>query len=142
MRHAIVLVAILAGTGCLRQTAFHCDVDSDCGSGTCESVGYCSFVDTMCPDGRRFGDLSGPHAGTCVGSTDVDAGVDGPIDAPIDSAIDAPMCPASYVAMGTSRYRLVTAPLATWAAAQTDCCLLYTSPSPRDGLLSRMPSSA
>ena len=25
---------------------------------------------------------------------------------------------------------------------QTDVCLLYTSPSPRDGLLSRMPSSA
>ena len=24
----------------------------------------------------------------------------------------------------------------------TLCCLLYTSPSPRDGLLSRMPSSA
>ena len=24
----------------------------------------------------------------------------------------------------------------------TNCCLLYTSPSPRDGLLSRMPSSA
>ena len=24
----------------------------------------------------------------------------------------------------------------------THCCLLYTSPSPRDGLLSRMPSSA
>ena len=26
--------------------------------------------------------------------------------------------------------------------AQIDLCLLYTSPSPRDGLLSRMPSSA
>src|SRR5680860_1318514 len=25
---------------------------------------------------------------------------------------------------------------------RADCCLLYTSPSPRDGLLSRMPSSA
>ena len=25
---------------------------------------------------------------------------------------------------------------------QTEICLLYTSPSPRDGLLSRMPSSA
>ena len=25
---------------------------------------------------------------------------------------------------------------------QPDTCLLYTSPSPRDGLLSRMPSSA
>src|SRR5665647_2323272 len=30
----------------------------------------------------------------------------------------------------------------TWAAARTTDCLLYTSPSPRDGLLSRMPSSA
>ena len=28
----------------------------------------------------------------------------------------------------------------TWY--QVDPCLLYTSPSPRDGLLSRMPSSA
>ena len=26
--------------------------------------------------------------------------------------------------------------------AMPDACLLYTSPSPRDGLLSRMPSSA
>ena len=26
--------------------------------------------------------------------------------------------------------------------ATEECCLLYTSPSPRDGLLSRMPSSA
>ena len=25
---------------------------------------------------------------------------------------------------------------------KAECCLLYTSPSPRDGLLSRMPSSA
>ena len=29
-----------------------------------------------------------------------------------------------------------------WAEQQPKCCLLYTSPSPRDGLLSRMPSSA
>ena len=28
------------------------------------------------------------------------------------------------------------------AIEQRDVCLLYTSPSPRDGLLSRMPSSA
>ena len=28
------------------------------------------------------------------------------------------------------------------ALAYNDACLLYTSPSPRDGLLSRMPSSA
>ena len=30
----------------------------------------------------------------------------------------------------------------TNADARNDVCLLYTSPSPRDGLLSRMPSSA
>ena len=30
----------------------------------------------------------------------------------------------------------------TTYAAQRSNCLLYTSPSPRDGLLSRMPSSA
>ena len=29
-----------------------------------------------------------------------------------------------------------------WAGDQLQACLLYTSPSPRDGLLSRMPSSA
>src|SRR5665647_1651922 len=29
-----------------------------------------------------------------------------------------------------------------WSREIVTCCLLYTSPSPRDGLLSRMPSSA
>ena len=29
-----------------------------------------------------------------------------------------------------------------WATIGVNTCLLYTSPSPRDGLLSRMPSSA
>ena len=29
-----------------------------------------------------------------------------------------------------------------WLVARPNICLLYTSPSPRDGLLSRMPSSA
>src|SRR5665647_737641 len=29
-----------------------------------------------------------------------------------------------------------------WFMVSADACLLYTSPSPRDGLLSRMPSSA
>ena len=29
-----------------------------------------------------------------------------------------------------------------WRKAQYDVCLLYTSPSPRDATLSRMPSSA
>ena len=41
----------------------------------------------------------------------------------------------------------IVVPTATQAATYktinwTETCLLYTSPSPRDGLLSRMPSSA
>ena len=37
----------------------------------------------------------------------------------------------------------VQADLRTFMALKVHgCCLLYTSPSPRDGLLSRMPSSA
>ena len=32
--------------------------------------------------------------------------------------------------------------LVIWRHYRFDYCLLYTSPSPRDGLLSRMPSSA
>ena len=59
--------------------------------------------------------------------------------------------------IGETTYRRgsteTTRNLATWAvqnamadagmtATDIDGCLLYTSPSPRDGLLSRMPSSA
>jgi len=119
------LVAALATTnGCLRQTAFRCADNADCGTeGACESIGYCSFADGSCPDGRRYGDLSGTNAGQCVGATG-DAGVDGPldapIDAPIDARIDAPACPAGYVSMGTSSYRYVST-LVTWAAAEADC---------------------
>ena len=38
-------------------------------------------------------------------------------------------------------YKLLLLPDLYFGEAYTDC-LLYTSPSPRDGLLSRMPSSA
>ena len=46
---------------------------------------------------------------------------------------------ASYPGTGTTWTDLVSN---TTATIQTGACLLYTSPSPRDGLLSRMPSSA
>ena len=38
--------------------------------------------------------------------------------------------------------KIITAALEDWAEGDAQICLLYTSPSPRDGLLSRMPSSA
>ena len=46
-------------------------------------------------------------------------------------------------ALATIAIVIFTAVLGTWMLrAQGLSCLLYTSPSPRDGLLSRMPSSA
>ena len=49
----------------------------------------------------------------------------------INNVIQQPGSGKAYTASGTTL---------TLSAAAT--CLLYTSPSPRDGLLSRMPSSA
>ena len=40
------------------------------------------------------------------------------------------------------RARLAQTPAEALAITEAGDCLLYTSPSPRDGLLSRMPSSA
>ena len=39
-------------------------------------------------------------------------------------------------------FKLTADALAKVITEKSKCCLLYTSPSPRDGLLSRMPSSA
>ena len=61
--------------------------------------------------------------------------------------------PKSYGDLSPGLTNLEYAPLAelmgrvTWSSEIYNCsapdtCLLYTSPSPRDGLLSRMPSSA
>ena len=65
-----LLVALALSAGCLRDTTFHCTDDNQCGDqGKCElGFGFCSFPDTGCPDGRRFGNLSGDQADECVGS--------------------------------------------------------------------------
>ena len=49
--------------------------------------------------------------------------------------------PSAFSGKEVSIQAAAQAPLQA-ASAQQDICLLYTSPSPRDGLLSRMPSSA
>ena len=46
---------------------------------------------------------------------------------------------AEFLENDDDEYLLETA---IWSLGKLKCCLLYTSPSPRDGLLSRMPSSA
>jgi hypothetical protein len=52
-------------------------------------MSYCSFVDSSCPSGYRFGDASGPLANACVGGTST--GSDGSvIDIDAKSYLDAP----------------------------------------------------
>lgn len=75
------ILAALALAGCLRDGAFRCDGDADCVrgalDGTCEPVGYCSFVDPACATGRRYADLSGPFSNECVTGGDASFAVGG-----------------------------------------------------------------
>ena len=49
---------------------------------------------------------------------------------------------AVHIPMGEIPDRLAEIPADREIVVMCKACLLYTSPSPRDGLLSRMPSSA
>lgn len=61
---------------------FRCSESASCNAGgvlgTCEDTGFCSFPDTTCPSGRRYGEFAGSgFAGGCVpddpvGSTSFD----------------------------------------------------------------------
>ena len=65
-----VLVLALSPLACLRSTTFTCATSTDCGAdGVCEPNNFCSFADAACAQGRRYGALSGPVAGQCVGET-------------------------------------------------------------------------
>jgi hypothetical protein len=130
---ALIALALVASTGCLKPASFQCARDSDCTrggeQGACEAVGRCSFADPTCSSGWRFGDLSGTYANQCVGEEGADGGVH---DAAVDSStgIDAPMadaaagCPVGYAALpgvtSTHRYRLV-ATAAGWTNQRAIC---------------------
>lgn len=71
---------VLSLAGCLpRASGYRCETDADCvlggRPGTCEQIGYCSFPDPSCADGRRFGDLSSSYSKQCVGAGDDGDGV-------------------------------------------------------------------
>ena len=68
LRHwAIVGIAFGIGTGCGLEDLFACQSDDQCGAnGRCELAGVCSFPDSVCPSGRRYGNHAGDLSGTCV----------------------------------------------------------------------------
>lgn len=132
MRIALVLAcACLAG--CLRDTAFHCTTNSQCGStGTCQTdVGFCSEPDGMCASGHRFGASAGTYANQCVGDgATADAAVD---SSGADAMIDAPLppgCPSGYNSItggqGAHKYRLVTG-AENWQAQKASCAATSSS---------------
>jgi hypothetical protein len=122
-RMGLVLAGVSAlwSSACLRQTEFKCSDNFDCGStgAFCEADRYCSFTAPDCSSGRRYGDLSGPNAGKCVGAGDLDAGVDGRPDSPPGLG-----CPSTYTQIGLSAHRYrVLATAATWATQKAACMM-------------------
>ncbi|HTL31831.1 MAG TPA: C-type lectin domain-containing protein [Kofleriaceae bacterium] len=116
---ALVVAGLAALGGCLRQTDFKCSNNFDCAASgaVCEPDRYCSFTDMDCASGRRYGDLSGPNSGKCVGGGDIDAGVDGRPDSPPGMG-----CPSTYMQIGLSAHRYkVLATAAAWATQKAAC---------------------
>ena len=113
---AAVLAIGLCG-GCLRPTSFTCATNAECAGGTCEDVGFCSFSDSACAGGNRFGEFSGPFAGQCVGESGIDAGADA-----TDATLDAAAACTSYLTLPDAphRYRSI-ATNASWFSQRTSC---------------------
>lgn len=94
MRPVAIAVVVLAAAlpGCIQQTGYICAADAECvrggETGRCELTGACSFEDSSCAGGRRYGESSrGELAGQCV-----DGGQDGgEPDARPDRLIDTPL---------------------------------------------------
>lgn len=118
MRRCLFIAVLSLSAGCLRKTEFKCQTNDQCSTGgVCETTtGYCSFADMDCPDGRRYGDLSGDLSGQCVGGGSVADG--GVVDTPPVKMDAASGCPATGYAIisgaGAHQYR-VLATTATWS---------------------------
>ncbi|MFN0253459.1 MAG: hypothetical protein ACKV2T_41705 [Kofleriaceae bacterium] len=99
MRAALALLVSVAGCSPFGGGAFRCETDADCAggpsAGRCETtVGYCSFEDSACQSGRRYGTASGAQSGVCVGEeVPIDAQPTTDADLTIDMAPgDARLC--------------------------------------------------
>ena len=89
----LAVLALLVG--CRSADTFECGEDRQCESagitGTCETNGYCSFLDDTCPSGRRYGDLAGSGlAGVCVQEELASTGVATTTDTPVASTGETP----------------------------------------------------
>jgi hypothetical protein len=122
MRALVALVMIASMAGCLRTTEFRCTTDTDCSAsdGVCEPTGYCSFGDTSCAMGRRYGEFSGSYSKQCVGDQMM---VDGGTDGSGSGDGGGGGCPSTYATLpnaGTHVYKL-TANATLWSTQRDRC---------------------
>lgn len=65
----VFAIAIATGSACKRFD-YHCTVDDQCVTddilGTCEPEGWCSYPDSTCDTGKRWGPQAGPYANDCA----------------------------------------------------------------------------
>jgi len=96
---------------CVGESPYHCSSAGQCvadaRAGSCEPTGFCSFADTSCGSGRRYGAHAGDGlGGLCVDDNRPDGGAsDGPsIDAP--PGLSARLVSTSYYTdwNGTTTY--------------------------------------
>src|SRR5689334_8534014 len=68
MVRILVLLAVgVITSSCVDPNGFQCTRDTDCGSGVCEPIiRLCSFADSSCESGRRFGDFAQDRSNQCV----------------------------------------------------------------------------
>jgi hypothetical protein len=94
-RLAALMLAVAALAACESPAnQFLCESNAQCvlgaQQGVCESSGSCSFLDTSCSSGRRYGERSGSRSGACVEAPQsVDSGIAPSIDASPDATVDA-----------------------------------------------------
>jgi len=120
-----LLVVALASAGCIKAATFQCAAADQCVrdgvQGRCETGGSCSFPDSSCTSGQRYGDYS-PNANQCVGG-ETDGGVTGSDGGSHDASTMGSGCPAGYTALpgvATHMYRkLLTA--AAWTNHEAAC---------------------
>lgn len=121
---AVLLIA-LASAGCLRATEFKCTDSAQCSAtgAVCEPDGYCSFTDSDCASGRRYGEFAGSLSNQCVGGMTGDGGTDGMGDG------GGSACPAAYTTLpnaGTHKYSKIGNAQA-WATQRSRCAADATS---------------
>lgn len=76
----VAVTASIVAHGC-SSGVFQCQVDADCAGagGMCEAIGYCSFPDSACASGQKYGEHSGSLSNECVvdGGTETSPGSGG-----------------------------------------------------------------